>query len=55
MIYCLVSREDWLEDSLTTEAEDLVLGNRLKVKKKILAQGHAAPDVGVMYRRNQLC
>lgn len=50
-----MSREDWLEDSLTTEAEDLVLGNRLKVEKKILAQEDTILDVGVMYRRDQLC
>lgn len=50
-----MSREDWLEDSLTTETEDLVLGNRLIVEKKMLAQGDTALDVVVMYRWNQLC
>lgn len=50
-----MSREDWLEDSLTSEAEDLVLGNRLKVEKKILVQGDKTPDVDVMYRGNELC
>lgn len=43
-----MSREDWLEDSLTTEAEDPVLGKRVIVEKKTLAQGDTALDVGVM-------
>lgn len=44
----IVSREDWLEDSLKSEAESLVQGNRLGVERKVLAQKETSLDLGVM-------